>query len=298
MLGATNHQGHQVTTRPISDYMAVTPAMPSNPTDVDRWLGHFNLRAMPFTRAIPEDGLFPHKSFSEALSRLSLGVHSKTPTLLTAEPGLGKSTLLGHFSDSLDKGRYRLVYTALCSCKPYGLVGQLAARYGIKPKLTASQTAQVMLDELMKSGKHEILVLDEGQRLPAESLDELRLLSNLDFDRTPPFALVLAGQPELRSRLLEPDHDSLWQRLSIRATLTPLSDRETVDYIDRRMRAVGAMASVFRPGASDKIFERSQGVPRKINNLATASLLAAGAAGKKHVDVADVENASFDQENS
>jgi hypothetical protein len=253
---------------------------------------------MPFTRAVSEDGLLPHKSFSEALSRLSLGVESKTPTLLTAEPGLGKSTLLGHFSDRLDKGRYRLVYTALCSCKPFGLVGQLATRYGIRAGRSAALTAQLILDELARSAKHEILVLDEGQRLPAESLDELRLLSNLDFDRTPPFALVLAGQPELRNRLLEPDHDSLWQRLSIRATLAPLGDRETVDYIDRRLRAVGATVSIFRPGAADKIFERTRGVPRLINNLATASLLAAGAAGKRHVDVAEVENASFDQENS
>jgi type II secretory pathway predicted ATPase ExeA len=272
--------------------------MPLMTTHIDQWLSHFNLRAMPFTRSILENGVLPHKSFSEALSRLSLGVQSKTPTLLTAEPGLGKSTLLGQFSDSLDKGRYRLVYTALCSCKPFGLVGQLATRYGIKPGRSAALTAQLMLDVLSQSAKHEILVLDEGQRLPPESLDELRLLSNLDFDRTPPFALVLAGQPELRARLMEPDHDSLWQRLSIRATLAPLTDRETVDYIERRMRAAGATVSIFRPGAADKIFERTRGVPRLINNLGTASLLAAGVAGKRHVDVAEVENASFDQENT
>lgn len=295
MIIATNLSASQ----PTLDSVPITPSSAAvAPLDLGRWLSHFNLRQMPFTRAIPEEGLLPHKSFSEALSRLSLGVQSKTPTLLTAEPGLGKSTLLGQFSDSLDKGRYRLVYTALCSCKPFGLVGQLAARYGVKPGRSAALTAQLILDVLANSQKHEILVLDEGQRLPPESLDELRLLSNLDFDRTPPFALVLAGQPELRTTLLEPEHDSLWQRLSIRATLAPLTDRETVDYIDRRVRAAGATASLFRPGAIDKIFERTRGVPRLINNLATASLLAAGSAGKRHVDVAEVENASFDQENS
>jgi type II secretory pathway predicted ATPase ExeA len=292
VINATN----QVTTVP--DTAVVTSAMPSGLKNIDHWLFHFNLNTMPFTRAVPKDGLLYHKSFSEAFSRLSLGIQSKTPTLLTADPGLGKSTLLGELTDNLDKNKYHFVYTALCSCHPFGLINQLAVRYGIKPKRSASVTATVMLDELAKSSKHEILILDEGQRLPSASLDELRLLSNLDFDRTPPFALVLVGQAELRSRLLEPDHDSLWQRLSIRATLTPLSDRETVDYIDQRVRAAGATVSIFRPGAMDKIFERTRGVPRLINNLAIASLLAAGSVGKKHVDVAEVENASFDQENS
>src|SRR3990172_8612458 len=83
-----------------------------------------------------------------------------------------------------------------------------------------------------KSDKQEILVLDEAHRLPRESLNELRLISNLDFDRTPPFTLILAGQPPLRERLAEPNLASLWQRLPLRASLSPLSDRETVDYLD------------------------------------------------------------------
>ncbi|HTP27591.1 MAG TPA: AAA family ATPase, partial [Anaeromyxobacteraceae bacterium] len=149
-----------------------------------------------------------------------------------------------------------------------------------------------------KSDRDEILVLDEGHRLPRESLDELRLLSNLDFDRTPPFALILAGQMPLRERLLEPDLVSLLQRLPIRTSLSPLSDKETVDYLDRRMRAAGATATVFRPAASDKVFERTRGVLRLINNLATSALLAAAAAGKKHVDLREVEDASFDQEST
>jgi type II secretory pathway predicted ATPase ExeA len=63
----------------------------------------------------------------------------------------------------------------------------------MRPKRSASQTAQIILDELARSGRNEILILDEAHRLPATTLDELRLLSNLDFDRVPPFALILAG---------------------------------------------------------------------------------------------------------
>jgi type II secretory pathway predicted ATPase ExeA len=267
-------------------------------TAVEKLLRHFGLTRLPFGRSVGEGGLLEHKSFTEALERLRLAAESRTAMLLTAEPGLGKSTLLATFADGLDKARARLVYTALCSCGPFGLIGQLAARYGLKARRSSAQTAQAVLDELGKSDKQEILVLDEAHRLPRDSLDELRLLSNLDFDRTPPFTLLLAGQPPLRERLAEPDLASLWQRVPLRGSLSPLTDRETVDYLDRRLRAAGAQATLFRPGAVDKVFERSRGVPREINNIATAALLAAAAAGKKHVDVREVEDAAFDQENA
>jgi general secretion pathway protein A len=264
---------------------------------LDRFLRHFGLTALPFARDVPQSGLLQHKSFAEALSRLTFAVESRTPALFTAEPGLGKSTLMGTFADSL-VGKMRVVYTPLCSCGPFGLVGQLAVRYGIRPKRSAAQTAQAVLDELQKSDRHEVLILDEAHRLPRDSLEELRLISNLDYDRTPPFALVLAGQSQLRDRIAEPDHVSLSQRLAIRTSLCPLTDKETVDYIDRRLRAVGAQATIFRPAAADKIFEKTGGVPRAINTLATGSMLSAAAAGKKHVDVGAVDSAAFDQEHS
>ena len=266
--------------------------------NLDALLNHFGLAAHPFTRAVPEAGLLRHRSFTEALTRLTLAVDTRTPALLTAEPGLGKSTLLGVFADSIDRSKTRLVYTALCSCGPYGLVGQLAVRYGVPPRRSAAQTALGVLDELSRSDRTEILILDEAHRLPDTSLDELRLLSNLDFDRTPPFALLLVGQCGLRERLTEPAHASLAQRLAIRSSMGPLSESESADYLDRRLRAVGARATLFRPTAAAGIFEKTGGVPRKINNLATASLLAAASRGRKHIDHQDVDDAAFDQENN
>jgi type II secretory pathway predicted ATPase ExeA len=263
---------------------------------VDELLRHFGLTSLPFARSVPAAGLLPHRSFTEALTRLKLAAETKSALLFTAEPGLGKSTLLGTFADGLDKGRTRLVYTAHSSCGPNGLVGQHAPRYGVKNRRSTSMTSQGILDELARSDREEILVLDEGHRLPGTSLDELRLISNLDFDRTPPFTLILAGQPPLRETLLQPELASLLQRFPLRASLSSLSDRETVDYLDRRLRAAGAAATIFRPGAADKVFERTRGVPRLINNLAASALLVDAVAGKKHVDVSEVEDASFDQE--
>lgn len=259
-------------------------------------LSHFGLHSAPFTRAVLPGALLDHQSFQETLARLRLAIESRTAAMVTADPGLGKSTLLATFADGLDPGHTRLVYTPLCSCGPFGLIGQLAARYGIKPKRSAAQTAQTVLDELSRSDKTEILVLDEAHCLPTQSLDELRLLSNTDFDRTPPFTIVLVGQPPLRDRLADPSLASLWQRVPIRASLAPLTDRETVEYVERRLRAVGAAKSPFRAPALDKLFEHSRGVPRQINTFATGALLAAATASRKHVDAADVDTAVFDVE--
>jgi type II secretory pathway predicted ATPase ExeA len=266
--------------------------------NVAHLLDHFGLRELPFTRAASEAALLRHRSFEDARGRLELAIATRTPALLIAEPGLGKSTLLGVLADSLDRNRTRLVYTPLSSCGPFGLIGQLAVRYGLRARRSAAQTAQAILDDLARSEKHEVLVLDEAHLLPRTTLDELRLLGNLDFDRVAPFALILAGQPPLRDSLAQPELASLAQRLSIRASLSPLTENESSDYLDRRLRAAGAKATLFRPSATGRLFEKSRGVPRLINNLATAALLAAASAGKKHVDLQEVEDAAFDQENA
>jgi type II secretory pathway predicted ATPase ExeA len=259
---------------------------------------HFGLHSAPFARAVPSAGLVQHRSFSESLARIHLAIESRTPALFCAEPGLGKSTLLGLVSDNLDSSKYRLVYTQLCSCGPFGLLGQLAVRYGLRAKRSSSLTAQTLLDEIARCDHTQVWVLDEAHRLPASSLDELRLLCNSDFDRVAPFALVLAGQPPLRDRLAEPEHASLSQRFAIRTTLSPLSDAETADYVERRMRAAGASSCPFRSTTIDKLFEHSRGVPRLINNYATSALFAAATAKRKHVEPKDVADAVFDQEHA
>jgi len=168
----------------------------------------------------------------------------------------------------------------------------------VRVRRTADQTAKAIHDELARSDKTEILVLDEAQLLPRITLDELRLICNTDFDRTSPFTLLLAGQPPLRDRLAEPGLAALAQRIAFRAQLAPLSDRDTIEYVERRLRIAGSQTSLFRAQALDKLFERSRGVPREINNLATAALLAAASAGRKHVECSDVETAIFEADHA
>jgi len=267
-------------------------------TTLDKLLHHFGLTALPFDRAVPPEGLLRHASFAEALERLRFAVDSRGPALLVAPPGTGKSVLLEALCSALPTASARVIATALTSCGPFGLVGQLAVRYGTPVRRTTAQTAAGLLDELGRSAHTEVLVLDESHRLPDASLEELRLLGQLDFDRRAPFVLLLAGQPLLRERLQQPEFDALWQRLVVRTSLGPLTDRESAEYLDRRPRAVGARATLFRPGAVDLLFQHSQGIMRRLNHLATGALLAAARASRKHVDAAEVQAAVFDDEHA
>lgn len=267
-------------------------------TTLDKLLHHFSLTAVPFDRAVPPEGLLRHASFAEALERLRFAVDSRGPALLVAPPGTGKSVLLDALCRALPAATTRVTATALTSCNPFGLVGQLAVRYGTPVRRSTAQTAAGLLEELGRSPHTEVLVLDESHRLPDASLEELRLLGQLDFDRRAPFVLLLAGQPVLRERLQQPEFDALWQRLVVRTSLGPLTDRESAEYLERRPRAVGARVMLFRPGAVDLLFQHSHGVMRRLNHLATGALLAAARASRKHVDAADVQAAVFDDEHA
>jgi len=267
-------------------------------TTVDKLLHHFGLTMLPFDRAVPPEGLLHHPSFAEALERLRFALDSRGPGLLVAAPGTGKSILLDTLCASLPGSDVRVIATALSSCGPFGLVGQLAARYGTPVRRTTAQSAAGLLEELGRSAKTEVLVLDEAHRLPDASLEELRLLGQLDFDRRAPFVLLLAGQPALRERLQQPEFDALWQRLVVRTSLAPLTDRESAEYLDRRVRAVGARTALFRAGAVDLLFQHSRGIMRRLNQLATGALLAAARASRRHVEAQDVQAAVFDDEHA
>ena len=180
-------------------------------TTVDKLLHHFGFTTLPFDRAVPPEGLLHHTSFAEALERLRFAIDARGPGLLVAPPVTGKSILFDTLCAQLAPTTVRVTATALTSCAPFGLLGQLAVRYGTPVRRTTAQTAAALLAELDGSAKTELLILDEAHRLPDASLEELRLLGQLDFDRRAPFVLLLAGQPVLRERLQQPDFDALSQ---------------------------------------------------------------------------------------
>jgi hypothetical protein len=126
-------------------------------------------------------------------------------------------------------------------------------------------------------------VVDEAQNLGPKALEELRLLSNLQTDKEPLLQVILVGQPGLRERLRHPALRQLAQRVAIHYHLRPLDQDETKDYIRFRLARAGG-SGIFTTSALDKIYEYTQGVPRRINAWCDLALVAGYAEGRQEID--------------
>jgi general secretion pathway protein A len=130
-------------------------------------------------------------------------------------------------------------------------------------------------------GRRVAIVVDEAQQLPDDTLEELRLLSNLETEKEKLLQIVLVGQPELADKLVTDQFRQLNQRIAVRASLTHLSPQATADYLATRVHRAGArVATLFEAAASEEIYKSSGGVPRLINLIASRSLMVGYLEGK------------------
>lgn len=257
---------------------------------------HFKLHRPPFPQLADGAALLSHQSHKSALERLEFAVERSGIALLTVESGCGKTTLLSAFERELDSSKYLFVYSSLTSLGPYSLLNSLATKLSIRPRRTKGETAHELLCSFRASTRRSALVIDEAHLLPDASLEDLRLLTGDSLTQPSPFALILAGQPLLRERLSDPQLHSLNQRITVRVRLRALTDSEVALFLDKHMRACGATRTIFEPDAVTLLFQHSRGVPRAIQSLALAALMAAAVASKKTVDADAVQQALLEQE--
>ncbi len=258
-------------------------------------LTHFGLTRAPFARSTPNDALLRHRGFEEARKRLLFTVELDGIAVLLSEPGCGKSLLLGEIADELREKEFVVHYLAHTTIGPFGLVNVLARKAGLVPRRSRGETALALAEKLLTDEVHHLLVLDEAHRLPDATLEDVRLLTIGDFDRESPFVLLLAGQSSLDDRLADPTHHALDQRITTVARLHPLSAEETGQYLATRLRAAGGDRPVFEDGAVDALFDATGGVPRRINSLATSTLVVAAARNRRLVPAQDVKDAQMDR---
>jgi type II secretory pathway predicted ATPase ExeA len=137
---------------------------------------------------------------------------------------------------------------------------------------------------LIEQGKEVVLVMDEAHLLDDRTLEEIRLLTNTDFDRTSPLTVIMVGQLSLRSRLKQTGFEALNQRLRFRYALEGFSEEETAEYIKLRLRSANLSDDLFTSDAVKSIFLAAQGIPREINNICTAVLLKMRSSGAEKAD--------------
>lgn len=252
---------------------------------------HFGLSGPPFQFTPTPDALYLGKAHREALASLEWGLlHEPTGfSLLVGETGVGKTTLV-------------------CSILARKWENMRAA-YITNPKLNFDQMMQVAMSQLapgsaesnkldlireferllgqLAPGERVAIVIDEAQELDEATLEELRLLSNLDMARERRFQIVFVGQPELMNRLGAPGMRSLNQRIGARALLSPMQPAEAREYIECRLRAKGGSArKIFASAALNHLVTHGCGIPRRINVLCHNTMLLAYVAERKKVNLA------------
>ena len=250
----------------------------------------YELRERPFALSPDPDYLYPSRVHREALDYLRYGLESQAGfVVITGEIGSGKTTLLQTLLRGLDAQTTvgRIVNTML---EPRELLETIMIDFGLDPAgrskpLMLRDLSQYLVDQRL-AGRLVLLVIDEAQNLGLGALEELRMLSNLETEKSKLLQIVLVGQPNLRDKLAAPGLEQLRQRITVSYHLNPLDADETTKYINHRLRlaALGAPLE-FPRDVTEIIHGRSRGVPRIINVICDATLVFGYAEERRQIDL-------------
>jgi type II secretory pathway predicted ATPase ExeA len=239
---------------------------------------HFGFALAPFALSPDPDMMLWSPGFRRALSVLDYGHASGAPlTLLVGGIGCGKSTLLRAFLEKLEPN----VTVALISNAQGGRGDLLqwvlnALGQSFDPGASYVSLFQALQDALIAEyarGQRCLLIFDEAQNLSAESLEELRMLTNINFGKDLVLQILLSGQPELEALIRRPGLEQLAQRIAVSARLGPLDAPTTAEFIAHRLRRAGGTGAEFTPEAMAEIHARTGGVPRLITQFCDIALL-------------------------
>lgn len=259
--------------------------------------GFYGFREMPFNITPDPKFLFLSPTHNEALQHLRYGIEERKGFIvLIGEVGCGKTTLCRQLLNELNGDRYDTALILNPRIPETQLVRIILTELGITPKgRSRTDFVQQLNEELLKrinAGKDIALIIDEAQSMSVETLEYLRLLSNLETDKQKLLQIVLMGQPELRDKLMLPELRQLRQRILVNCVLQPLNSEETIHYIQHRLAMAGSQGRLhFTDYAFKRIYKSSGGIPRLINNICDKSLLSAYIRSSDEVNYRDVRNA-------
>ncbi len=259
----------------------------------------YGLKENPFSVTPNPEFIYLGQNHREALAQLVYGVKERKGFIvITGEVGTGKTTLIHYLLDKMsgDHTKTALLFNPKLSVDDFMqyILKDLGVRVQGKTKGEYLHNLHRYLLHAYQRDERVILIVDEAQGLKPELLEEIRLLSNLETSRSKLLQIILLGQPELDKTLSQPEFRQLRQRINLRYHLLPLSEKETKEYVGKRLRIAGAKAAIFTEKALKQVYLRSGGIPRLINILCDNALLTGYALDQKVVNDRSVKEVSKD----
>jgi general secretion pathway protein A len=253
------------------------------------YLSFYGLKKQPFHITPDPEFLYLSPSHKEALAAIIYGIEEKKGFVtIIGAVGVGKTTILRSYLEKVEKKHTRIVYIFNSKLTFEELLRTIYQELGIAAGSDdASGMVNGLYDVLIeeyRQGNTVVLVVDEAQNMPLDTLESLRMISNLETSKDKLIQIVLVGQPEFEEQLNTDRLRQLKQRLAIRSTILPLTKDESLDYIKLRLSRAGAdYHSVFTAAALKPIMKTANGVPRVLNVLCDNALITGFGHQKKPV---------------
>lgn len=255
---------------------------------LDACAAHFALTRTPFTKTIPANKLFERAAHSEAVARIHYCINEAALGVIVGDTGAGKTVALRGATAGLDRTKHTLVYLSNPSGGCRGLYVAIATALGATPRFhkaeAINQAAALLAAEEHERHRRVVFVIDEAHLLSPEQLEEIRLLSNAELDSASPFAAILIGQPALAVRLRQGIFAALDGRVSVRYHIAGMDLAESIAYLRHHLAHAGRADPLIADDAAARLHRYANGMPRALNNAATAALMAAAADSKTLVD--------------